>query len=169
MSGVGPVPAKARYPGDPLGAAWARRVGELRREAENPARWASGWARGARRRRDVTAWITKFTSDSAYVWVSIVSGAGQHFNGPSSYFLHREPVQWHVGPHLGSSGGLCANAAFHGAPRPGRSDDDRYPETRWPHVPGSHRVPTPGTRLRGRSAGVGDSEGGPLKVLNCMP
>jgi len=60
----------------------------------------------------VTAWFTEFTSDSAYVWVSIVSGAGPHFNGPSSYVLHRYSYEWLASPHLRSSGGLCDPQLF---------------------------------------------------------
>lgn len=60
----------------------------------------------------VTAWFSAFTSDSAYVWVSIVSGAGAHFNGPSSYVLHRYPFEWLASPHLRSSGGLCDPQLF---------------------------------------------------------
>lgn len=60
----------------------------------------------------LTAWFTELTSDSAYVWVSIVSGAGQHLNGPSSYVLHRSSSKWSAEHHLSSSGGLCAPRLF---------------------------------------------------------
>lgn len=60
----------------------------------------------------VTAWFREFTSDSAYVWVSIVSGSGQHFNGPGSYVLHRASTQWQVEPDLRSSGGHCDPRLF---------------------------------------------------------
>jgi hypothetical protein len=60
----------------------------------------------------VTASFSEFNSDSAYVWVSIVSGAGQHFNGPGSYVLRRDSTRWQVEPHLASSGGSCDPRLF---------------------------------------------------------
>lgn len=60
----------------------------------------------------ITAWFAAFAPDSAYIWVSVVSGDGPHLNGPGSYVLRNDSAGWHASPHLRASGGHCRPRFF---------------------------------------------------------